>query len=426
MKMILSLLTLQFVFTSFHVLGKQTESPNVVMILSDDQGYADYGFMGHSIIETPHLDLLAAESLRFERGYVTTALCSSSLSTMLTGLYPHEHGTTGNDPLKGISRAPWIEKFEKSPQLPAILAKKGYLTLHTGKYWHGKPSRSGFTHDMGDTKRHGSAFSLSIGRNTMEPIYNFIEEAEEKKKPFFVWYAPFLPHTPHNPPAELEKKYQKLGAGGQSKYFAMCEWFDQSCGQLLDYLDEKKLEENTLVVYACDNGWGSLKGLKGSVKASPYELGVRTPIMFRWPNRISPEVNKVDLASNLDLVPTILRACGLDPKPRMQGIDLLDRKAVSKRDALFLENFTHDMLDANRPEAALRARSIVLRDWKLTLWRNTDRRLRTQGWQIEIPEQRVELFNLTNDPEESQNLAQKNPEVLTRLTARVNHWWNPK
>ena len=119
--------------------AKPEPLPNVVMILSDDQGFGDYGFMGHEMIETPSLDRLASQSLRYDRGYVTTALCSSSLTTMLTGLYPHEHGTTGNDPLKGISRQPWIDKFKNSPQLPKLLAKQGYISLHTGKYWHAHP-----------------------------------------------------------------------------------------------------------------------------------------------------------------------------------------------------------------------------------------------------------------------------------------------
>ena len=102
--------------------AKAEPLPNVVMILSDDQGFGDYGFMGHEMIETPSFDRLASQSLRYDRGYVTTALCSSSLTTMLTGLYPHKHGTTGNDPLKGISRQPWIDKFKNSPQLPKMLA----------------------------------------------------------------------------------------------------------------------------------------------------------------------------------------------------------------------------------------------------------------------------------------------------------------
>ncbi|MDA8988965.1 sulfatase-like hydrolase/transferase [Opitutales bacterium] len=409
---------------SIYSWAKPEPLPNVVMILSDDQGFGDYGFMGHEMIETPSLDRLASQSLRYDRGYVTTALCSSSLTTMLTGLYPHEHGTTGNDPLKGISRQPWIDKFKNSPQLPKLLAKHGYISLHTGKYWHAHPKYSGFTHDMGATQRHGSAYSLSIGRDTMKPISDFLREAKGKEKPFFIWYAPFLPHTPHNPPADLEKKYRDIGAGGQAKYYAMCEWFDQSCGQLLDDLDNLKLSDNTLVVYACDNGWGRLDGKRGSVKASPYEQGVRTPIMFRWPAKISPQINSTDLASNLDLVPTILKACGIKPDERMSGIDLLNPKAVKKRKSIFLENFTHDMLDVDRPETALRARSIVEQNWKLTRWTEPHVKLKSMVWQIGIPQEKVELFDLTKDPLESTNVSTLHPKKVEELTKQLNSWWN--
>jgi arylsulfatase A-like enzyme len=349
--------------------AKQTELPNIVMILSDDQGYADYSFMGHKIIDTPRIDKLSTESVVYERGYVATSVCGPSITTIITGLYSHQNGQTGNDPLSGISRKPWIEKFKGCPQLPALLASKGYLSLQTGKYWHADPKNSGFTHDMGPTLRHGSDYSLSIGRQTMQPIYDFIDEAQDQNKPFLIWYAPFMPHTPHTPPKRLEDKYQALGAKGQSKYYAMCEWFDETCGQLLDYLDKKKLTDNTMIVYICDNGWGSMG--RGSVKASPHEQGVRTPIMIKWPGKVSPQVDKENLASNIDIVPTILAAAGVEIPKELPGIDLLDFNTVNNRDSIFLGCFTHDMLDVNRPEAGLRARSYVGKKWKLTVMEYT-------------------------------------------------------
>ena len=398
--------------------------PNVVLILSDDQGYADYSFMGHDLIETPRIDKLASESLVYKRGYVTTGVCSPSISTMLTGLYPHQHGTTGNDPLLGTQRAPWIEHFRNHPQLPALLAEKGYLSLHTGKYWHADPLLGGFTHGMGKTGRHGSEYSLSIGRETMQPIYDFIRTAQEESKPFMIWYAPFMPHTPHTPPERLEKKYLDLGAGGQSKYYAMCEWFDETCGQLLDHLDDNGLSDNTVIFYICDNGWGSLG--KGSVKASPYELGVRTPIMIKWPEHVKAQVDEHNLTSNLDLVPTVLAACGVDIPETMEGVNLLDYQAVAQRKSLFLENFTHDMLDVKQPEAALRARSYVDRNWKLTVWQEPHASLDIKGWQMNAPDVKVQLFNLVNDPMERVNLASEYPERVSKLKSKLDAWWGPE
>lgn len=403
--------------------AEQSAPPNVVMILSDDQGYANYSFMGHAMIDTPRIDRLASQSLVFERGYVTTAVCCPSLATILTGMYPHQHRTTGNDPVAGTSRRPWIDYFRTLPQLPKLLAENGYLTLQTGKYWFTDPKMSGFTDSMGETLRHGSPYSLSIGRETMQPIYDFIQKARDQSKPFMVWYAPFLPHTPHTPPQRLEEKYVAMGAGGQSKYYAMCEWFDETCGQLLDHLDEKGLSNNTIIFYICDNGWGSLG--KGSVKASPYELAVRTPIMIKWPNHVQAQINKENLASNLDLAPTILAACGIKIPDNMEGIDLLNHDAVAKRKNLFLESFTLDMLDVNDPVAALRARSLVSKDWKLTVWHKPSPLLEIKGWQMPEPKEKVELFHIKDDPMERNNLASRNPEKAAEFRKILDAWWNP-
>lgn len=412
-------------FDYAHAQNGNSSPPNVLVLISDDQGYGDYGFMGHGMIQTPRLDKLASESLVFRRGYVTTALCCPSLATMLTGQYPHEHRRTGNDPLKDTGKrvSEWIDYFSKQPQLPAMLRDAGYLTLHTGKYWHGDPAVSGFTDSMGKTGRHGSEYSLSIGRDTMEPVKKFLDKAEAQEKPFMIWYAPFMPHTPHTPPERLLQKYVAAGAGSQAKYYAMCEWFDETCGNLLGRIERRGLSDNTIVLYICDNGWGSVG--KGSVKSSPHELAVRTPIMVRWPGRVKPEMNDSLLASNIDLAPTVLRACGIDPAKTMSGIDLLDRSAVAARKQLFLENFAHDMLDVNKPEASLRSRSYVEKDWKLTLWHELHPDLDIKGWQMQPPAEQVQLFHLAKDPMERNNVADKHQEKVADLTRKLNAWWSP-
>ena len=124
------------------------ERPNVVLIISDDHAWTDYTFLGNEKIQSPHIDKLAAEGLTFTRGYVTTALCSPSLATMLTGLHTHEHGITGNDPVRGQNRDLWLDRFFENPMLPKLLADEGYNTLHTGKYWMRQPSAAGFLMTM--------------------------------------------------------------------------------------------------------------------------------------------------------------------------------------------------------------------------------------------------------------------------------------
>ena len=221
------------------------DQPNIVLILSDDQAWTDYGFMGHDAIKTPHLDRLASRSAVFKRGYVPVALCRPSLMTLISGLYPHVHHVTGNDPSPLLAeknsteynqlRADLISNIDKHPVLPKLLAQQGYLSHQSGKWWEGDPKRAGFTAGMtrGFPKpggRHGDD-GLKIGREGMDPVFKFIDQAVEKKKPFFLWYAPFLPHSPHNPPARILKKYQKEGRPESiAKYYAMCEWFDETCG----------------------------------------------------------------------------------------------------------------------------------------------------------------------------------------------------
>src|SRR5262245_37991240 len=250
--------------------------PNVVMIVSDDQGWGDYSFMGHPHIRTPHIDLLASQSLTFRRGYVPSSLCRPSLASMITGLYPHQHRITSNDPplpqgktgaeankdpMFLAQRQEMIAYLDKVPTLPRLLAEKGYLSFQAGKWWEGNACRcGGFTEGMthGDpTKggRHGDA-GLKIGREGLKEVLDFIDAAAGKSKPFYVWYAPMMPHAPHNPPERLLNKYKdKTDSPFIARYWAMCEWFDETCGELLDHLDKKGLAANTLVVYLCDNGW---------------------------------------------------------------------------------------------------------------------------------------------------------------------------
>ena len=235
---------------------------NVVIIISDDQAWTDYGFMGHPKIKTPNLDKLASQSLLFERGYVAAPLCRPSLASMLTGLYPFQHGVTGNDVDGSNRRAeldiPLRKQFYNHQNFVRALTDDGYLAHQSGKWWEGSWKDGGFTHGMthGDPKRggrHGDE-GLKIGRQSMQPIKNFIDLALSKEKPFLVWYAPFLPHTPHDPPPKLLENYESKNLSREEvKYFAMCEWFDSTCGELINYLDRKNIRENTLVIYVCDN-----------------------------------------------------------------------------------------------------------------------------------------------------------------------------
>lgn len=407
------------------VIGRATPAaepgrPNVVLIIGDDHAWTDYGFMGSTDARTPHIDRLAREGLTFTRGYVTTALCSPSLATLLTGLHPHQHGITGNDPVKGLDREAWLDRFFTHPMLPRLLADAGYLTLHTGKYWMRQPAAAGFTADMGATDRHGGK-ALAIGRETMQPIDDFLDQAGRETKPFFVWYAPFLPHTPHNPPPRLLGKYAHIEDVPQRKYLAMVEWFDETVGHLMAGLDRRGIAGNTLVILLSDNGWNAFG------KSFPYENGVRTPIILRQPGRVQPRLDRESLAGNIDIVPTILTAAGVSVPAGLPGIDLLDPGAVAARDTLFLANYAHDMASPTEPEKSLWTRSCIHGTWKLVSWRPDPPEVKPSlgAWQHKNPDAMQELFDLAADPHETTNLAATRPEKVRELQARIDGWWNP-
>jgi arylsulfatase A-like enzyme len=390
--------------------------PNVVIILSDDQAWTDYGFMGHPQVKTPHLDQLAAQSLLFTRGYTPTSLCRASLMTLITGQYPRQHLITGNDPPKGTDRREMLKHVRRVATLPKLLGEKGYVSFQSGKWWEGNFAEGGFTAGMthGDPTRggrHGDD-GLRIGRQGLQPIYDFLDS--NRGKPFFLWYAPMLPHQPHNPPERLLAKYRdKTDSEHVAKYWAMCEWWDETCGELLGHLDKQGLAQNTIVVYLADNGWiqdpAAAKFAPRS-KRTPYEGGIRTPIMIRWPKHLEPKRDENTLVSTIDLAPTILAACGVAPAKEMSGVNLLGiaRGKPMERDAVFGEIYEHDVVDLDRPEPGLLFRWCIAGDWKL---------IESAGGESR------ELFHVTRDPKEERDLASDESSRVKELTQRIAAEW---
>jgi uncharacterized sulfatase len=418
------------VLAAFAARAAVAAPPNIVLIISDDQHWRDYSFMGHEHVHTPNIDRLAAESLTFTRGYVPSSLCCPSLASIITGLYPHQHKITSNDPPlpPGMPRRGFYETdafrvgreamnrhLDKVPTLPRLLAKSGYLSLQTGKWWQGDFRRGGFTHGMTRGERHGDD-GVEIGRRTMQPIYDFLAEARSDNRPFLVWYAPMLPHLPHNRPVRLVAKYLDAAPSPLvARYWANIEWFDETVGDLLRYLDEHQLTENTIVAYVTDNGWitdPKTGEAAPKSKQSPYDGGLRTPIMIRWPGRVKPQRSE-SLATSLDLVPTLLAAANLEATPQMPGINLLDETAVANRTAIFGECFTHNSKDLNKPEASLRWRWMIEGNWKLIMPDPTNE-----------PKSPVELYNLADDAFEESNVAAQQADRVKSMRKKLDAWWS--
>jgi len=226
-----------------------------------------------------------------------------------------------------------------------------------------------------------------------------------------------MPHTPHNPPKRLLEKYAKhVDSPNVAAYYAMCEWFDETCGQLVQFLDQKKLRDNTLILFVIDNGWIQDPRSKGKFdprsKRSPYDAGLRTPILVNWRGKTKAGRHE-DLVSSLDLPSTILDACGVTPPKTMQGLSLLDvatgKAEKLARDAVFGEIFTHDAASLDKPELSLTHRWIRQGDMKLIV--------------PQAAHAPAQLFDIREDPHEKTDLAAQRPDDVRRLREALEQRW---
>lgn len=406
------------------------EQPNVVFLLSDDQSWGDYGFMEHPHLKTPSLDKLAKAGILYERGYVTAPLCRPSLASIVTGLYPHQTQIRGNDPLlpKGTNR---LDKQFKEislnmrnrmtapmntlPSFVKILKDNGYATLQTGKWWEGDPKDHGFTDAMthGDHNRGGrhGDHGLKIGRETMDPIYDFVDAAKENEQPFFIWYGVYLPHAPHDAPDRLFNQYKDIAPDEPTaRYWANVQWLDETCGQIVDHLKAKGMYENTIFVFTSDNGWvqnPERTGRSIRSKREPVEAGIRTPIFITQDGVTQPLRDAQALASNIDIAPTILKACGIQPPAEMTGLDLRDTAALQKRNRIFVDVYQHDSdLDKlDDLDNGLKARVVI------------------DGWdKLTARPDKNQLFNLKTDPDDRKDISGENPEKVQQLQNVIATW----
>lgn len=398
--------------------------PNIVWIIADDQAYSDFGFMGHDLVRTPHLDKLASESAVFPNGYVPSSLCRASLATLITGKYAFDHGICFNNPPEGIPHSMTTSFLDTQRPIPLALREGGYRSLQTGKFWEGVYTNGGFTDGMSQGTRHGDA-GLRIGRKTMEPIRTFL--AENKEDPFFIWFAPYLPHAPFDAVESYKEPFRGKGLSKREiGYYANISWLDDTVGQLMDILETSGKADNTVIMFIVDNGWlpnrdgESFRDLQDRTlrfdarsKQSPYEGGVRTPIFVRWPGRIKPGRHD-NLISSIDFFPTTLSLAGLSRQPDLPGRDLLPflkQQASLPPRTVFGEIYYHDSIVLGDPKVNMTHRWARKGDWKLILNDHN------QG--------QPELYNLVLDPQEKSNLS-ADPEQAMRVSAmrnEIEEWW---
>lgn len=417
--------------------GTGEQPPNIVFILADDLGWADLGCYGNRYHETPNIDRLAAQGIRFTDAYATCPVCSPTRASILSGQYPARIGLT--DFIAGHWRpyAPLRVPRNRTQYLPLeietlaeALARAGYASGHFGK-WHlgGKthyPEQQGFA-DSVVTSGWGHFGNQSdpdrgygdddyLTEVLADEAVRFIESNQDR--PFFLHLSHFGVHIPLEARPELVEKYAKKPAPGQGinhpVYAAMLEHVDQSVGEVLDALDRLGLADNTIVVFYSDNG-GLYTRFDGQgeyvtdnsplreEKGTLYEGGIRVPLIMRWPGQITPGRVSQEVVTSVDFYPTLIEAAGAPtPGQPLDGESLLPVLTGASglaRDAVYW-HYPH--YHHSTPAGAIRKGA-----WKL----------------IEFFEEgRLEMYNLDRDPGERHNLASPFPDQARALQNELAAW----
>lgn len=424
--------------------------PNIVYILADDLGYAEVGCYGQKKIRTPNIDKLATEGMKFAQHYSGNPVCAPSRCTLMTGLHTGHAQIRGNKQVGGKEGwnlgstigGQWPLK-EGTATVAKILKDAGYTTGAFGKWGLGRagttgdPNKQGFDRFYGyicQRQAHtfypnhlwsdGQIQWIKENEGGKEEIYSHDLIAEEalkfvkanKDRPFFL-YVPFtIPHValqvPEDSLAEYKDKWPDVPYDGKKGYIpheypracyaGMVTRMDKDVGRILSLLEDLDLADNTLVIFTSDNGptyaggadseffesAGPLRGLKGSV----YEGGIRVPFIARWPGKIEPGSETDHPSAFWDFLPTACEIIGAKPPADIDGISYLPTLLGKSR-----KQKKHEVMYWELG----RRQGIRMGDWKAV--RNK-------------PGNKVELYNLANDIGEQNDLADKEPEVLAKMT----------
>ena len=432
---------------------------NVILIHVDDLGATDLGVFGSDYYETPYIDRLAAEGMRFTQSYSAAAICSPSRAALMTGKYPARTGITDwiRAKFQGGSGLALPKDFEQTQGKPLKTPKNqgflpleeltlaerlkafGFSTMHVGK-WHlgeegNHPENQGFDINIGgnDLGQPPSYFDPYLAKNAAptyvlknvpprkegefltdregDEIVKFIQNREGQ---FFIHWAPYAVHTPIMGPEELVEKYKGKAPGIQKNptYAALVENLDQNVGKVMAELDRLGIRKNTLIIFTSDNG-----GLIGnpqnpvtvnlglrSFKGYPYEGGIRVPTIVSFPGKVpAGSVSQTPIIT-MDWVPTILELAG-GSKIKMDGQSLgpllLQTGQVPDRDLFW--HFPHYREPDIKPYSIVRSGA-----YKLIYYFEGDE---------------VELFDLSKDPLEQSNLASELPNVVAELKSKLEKWW---
>jgi len=443
-----------------------TPPPNIVLILVDDMGWTDTGCYGSKYFETPNIDRLCSQGMKFTQGYASCAVCSPTRASVLTGRYPARIGITdwihhGANEKKAMQEGKLLEGYQESKNrklktpingaflvhdeitIAELLKQKDYTSCYIGK-WHlgGErwlPENQGFDQNIGgtftgapgsyyDPYPNKEVYPRTAMKARKKGEYLTDREGDEavafiranSKKPFFLQMAHYAVHAPIQPKKSLLQKYKDKKITTKQRcpeYATMVESVDQAVGKIMNVLDELKLADNTFVIFTSDNGGASHVRSHGvpATDNSPlklgkgfaYEGGIREPYIFRFPGRIKAgSVSDTPICS-IDLLPTICDVVGV-ALPANRAIDgvsltpLLKESGKIKKRTLYW-HFPHYWWGQRvRPYSVVRDG-----DWKMI------RRYETG---------KEELYNIANDISETTDLAKEHPEILKRLGKSLDSW----
>lgn len=460
--------------------------PNVLLIVADDMGYGDFGVF-NPVVQTPNLDALIGESMCFRQHYSASPICSPARASLMTGRVPHRTGAITQHELHGLDRialreVTMADMFQNSGYATGLVGK-----WHNGALDHRyEPNARGFQEFVGFcggwadyhdyTLRVNESYRRSDGRYMTDVLteegLSFIER--HKGSPFFLQLAYTAPHSPFQAPEEIVAKYRAHGLNRvTATTYAMIEVMDQGIGRVLQSLEDNQLAEDTIVLFTSDNGPAFFNppymlepgedkfnerfnlGMRGS-KGWIYEGGIRVPMVVRYPGRIQGGTINDDLVHFTDWLPTLISLTGIDriDGPAFDGHDLspmLLGRSVNVEPRRFWQwNFYEPNIGTN---AAMRDG-----DWKLVrpmisgtrffskeLYVSEEDERRTQAFveadqrhkknplsvsellpipRVNLPPPETpELYNLSDDPGEANDLAKAFPEKTSKMVSQLETWF---
>lgn len=443
-------------WSALPVCRAQSERPNIVLIMTDDQGYGPVGRHGHPWLQTPALDRLYDSSTRFTR-FLVSPTCSPTRSALMTGRHPMRNGVTHT-----------IRERERmtldAVTLPEVLGEAGYTSAIFGKWHLGdedayQPHNRGFDHAfIHGAGGIGQAYDCSCAdapdNSYFDPIVrvngtfmktegfctdvffrgalDWIGEVRDESRPFFAYIATNAPHGPFLAPDEYRQRFLDMGfSDRQAGFYGMIENIDTNVGQLMQRLDDWNLLDNTVVIFMSDNGttgagagrpgmqlgedadgnalksWNAgMKGLKGS----PDEGGVRVPFFVRWDGHFAAGRDIDRIAAHIDVFPTIADLAGAElPEDQVEGrslVPLLQDASADWADRLLFTHCGRWPTGADPDEF----------QWKRFAVRN-------QRFRLVAGNDDAELFDMQEDPGQTTDVADQHPQVVADMRAAYDRWW---